>query len=84
MTTIDHEKAALIASGYGTTYTTPSDAAVRLVFAAYLDAMRRLRSLHEENVSITRSGVIICDQCFGSDGHAENCKLHGLKFEDTP
>lgn len=34
--TIDHEKAALIASGYGTTYTSPSDEAVKLVFEAYL------------------------------------------------
>lgn len=38
---IDHDEAARIATGYGVTYTSPSDAAVRLVFDAYLDAMAR-------------------------------------------
>lgn len=44
MTTIDHEKAASIARGYGTQYQHPSDEAVCKVFAAYLDALEQCRA----------------------------------------
>ena len=38
---IDHDEATHIAQGYGTTYTSPSDEAVRKVFAAYLELKER-------------------------------------------
>lgn len=68
MTDIDHDAAERIARDLGKSYQWPGDDAVRLVFAAYLDALEKLRSADGgASDGVPRDAPVAVEACSG--GH---------------
>lgn len=79
---IDHEAAAAIARGLGSTYTTPTDAAVKAVFAAYLS----LRNPRDDGQYLDRASLLARIEALTTEvgrweAMAKNVQAHRLESD---